>query len=184
MVDREPQPDAGRRLSIAELFVQPDDAVERALRRVKGTYRRRVLREQIASGGPVDERLLTASIPEETKARLGAQAPQLRSGEDLPDLDPDEIELARLTLTATVHQEVTSLRARPSGSAQAFLRMVDEYEEEIELPFEQVSGEIALDEVVELFVLAEPSPVLHGTFEVSSFIFPDIDAAFDAHRTD
>lgn len=48
-----------------------------------------------------------------------------RSGFDLPTLLPTEVEMARLRLAETGHQEVTSIRARRVGRRIAY-RIVDE----------------------------------------------------------
>jgi hypothetical protein len=67
---------------------------------------------------------------------LGRQNPQFRGGEDLPDLENGEVEIARLTLANSVHGEVTSLRAKlTKEDGKISLRMVDEYESEIKLPY-------------------------------------------------
>lgn len=169
-------------VEVASLFIEPDDDVERAVRRVKGTLRRRILREQLALGEQIPDWMMLHDLPPQMKDQLSSGAPHLRSGEDLPDLAPGEVEVARLTLTRTVHQEVTSLRAVPAGGGAATLRMVDEYEEEAELPFARIEGLLSLSEVVDLFVDAEPSPVGYGAFVVTSDFFDAIDDAFASHR--
>lgn len=79
------------------------------------------------------------------------------------------MEIARLSLTNSVHAEVTSLRARKDGKEIA-LRMVDEYETEIELPFDRVPKPMGDEEVFNLFKDAEPSPMNTGCeFEFQSF---------------
>lgn len=55
--------------------------------------------------------------------------PQLRSGADIPDFFETELEIARLRFAKTVHEEVTSLRARRVGSRIVY-RVVDELVEE------------------------------------------------------
>lgn len=54
---------------------------------------------------------------------------QIRSGEDLPDFLETEVEITRLRLGQTVHEEVTSIRARRVGSRIVY-RIVDELVEE------------------------------------------------------
>jgi len=51
--------------------------------------------------------------------------PHLRSGADLPALRTTEVEIACLRLAATIHEEVTSIRARRVGNRIAY-RVVDE----------------------------------------------------------
>jgi hypothetical protein len=95
----------------------------------------------------------------------------------LPDLEDGEVEIARLSLTNSVHGEVTSLRAKPDGDGVA-LRMVDEYETEIELPVDRLDKMPTDEEVLELFRKAEPSPMETGcAFEFQSFFHKGL-AAF------
>ena len=47
-------------------------------------------------------------------------------GEDLPDLEDGEVDIAPLSRTNSVHVEVTSLHAKLDGDG-VLLRMLDEY---------------------------------------------------------
>lgn len=180
-MDGEGTAGGGPGIPVSSLFLTPDDEVRTALRRIKGTHRRRAVEQQLAAGEQVETWMLLEDLPEPMRAVFGARAPELRSGEDLPDLEDGEVEIARLRLTRSIHQEVTSLRAAPAGEG-ATLRLVDEYEEEAELPFDRIDGELTIQQVVDLFVLADPSPVEFGPFEVMSDFFADLDRAFDGHR--
>jgi len=57
------------------------------------------------------------------------------NGFDLPTLLPTEVEIARLRLAETVHQEVTSIRARRVGRRIAY-RIVDEVLSDLGYRFE------------------------------------------------
>jgi hypothetical protein len=57
---------------------------------------------------------------------LGYSGPSVRSGEDLPPVQPNETEIARVWTPTTVHAEVTSVRARSDGRS-IFYMVVDEY---------------------------------------------------------
>jgi hypothetical protein len=134
---------------------------EQALRRIKGNFRLQFVRRSIAEDGldSVPSAWLDHDISEVLKNMLQAQHPQARGGEDLPDLNKDEVEIARLTLANSVHGEVTSLRARPESEGSGIaLRMVDEYGAEITLPAPHVPLPLTPEEIVSLFQAADPSP--------------------------
>jgi len=65
--------------------------------------------------------------------------PHLRSGIDLPRLGPTEVEIVRLRLAETIHEEVTSIRARRVGRRIAY-RIVDEVLSECGYVFEFTPG--------------------------------------------
>ncbi len=85
--------------------------------RVKGEVRRRRALELLDTGGPaaLEAWMLEEDIGPQAKFALGAIHPALRRGEDLPDLGPRDVEIARIAFTRTVHCEITSVRARPAG---------------------------------------------------------------------
>jgi hypothetical protein len=103
--------------------------------------------------------------------------PQARGGEDLPDLDEGEVEIARMRLVNSVHGEVTSLRARRYADTSAIaLRIVDEYETEFELPSSRVEAPLTAQEVLLVFRDAEPSPLETSCqVEFQSFYYPHLD---------
>src|SRR4030095_12149683 len=142
-----------------DYFKSAITAEEAMIRRIKGNYRRQFVSRAIQDEG-VD------SIPEPWKGHeisavlkgvLGKQHPRFRDGEDLPDLANGEVEIARLTLTNSVHGEVTSLRAkRIMERDKITLRMVDEYESEITLPYRIADMPLTSEQVVSLFRDASP----------------------------
>jgi hypothetical protein len=140
-------------------------AEEEIIRRIKGNYRRRFVSRAMRDEG-------TDSIPdlwknhefsEVLKNWLGRQNPQFRGGEDLPDLDNGEVEIARLTLANSVHGEVTSLRAKlTKQDGKISLRMVDEYESEIKLPYQLANMPLTSEQVIGLFRDADPTATKFG----------------------
>ena len=98
---------------------RPDYFIEQpvedsVIRRIKGNFRRAMVVRSISADGlaSVPKDWQAHDIPEELKNMLTSTAgPQARGGEDLPNLSDNEVEIARLTLTDSVHGEVTSLRA-------------------------------------------------------------------------
>ena len=104
--------------------------------------------------------------------------PRARGGEDLPDLDQGEVEIARLSLVNSVHGEVTSLRAkRDPGGPSILLSMVDEYDTEFELPKREVPAPLTAQEVLVMFRDAEPTPPETSCqIEFSSVFYPNLDS--------
>ncbi|MBK8907476.1 MAG: hypothetical protein IPM60_06145 [Rhodospirillales bacterium] len=78
--------------------------------------------------GPVDARFFAESLPEEQRVAIGSCHPWLMGGEYLPDLRPDEVEIARVVMKSTT-MDVVSIRARKAGRRIRY-SIVDEYEEE------------------------------------------------------
>lgn len=168
-----------RGLPALEILEEPSDPVERDVRRIKGTFRRIRTREILESGSTPAPEMMAHELTEHLKAQLQLQVgSQARGGEDLPDLLDGEVEVARITYTQTVHGEVVSLRAIRSGDDRLALRLVDEYETEFTLPFDEVSDTITADQVVTLFRSAEPSPTEVAAFSVLSDVIPDLATAF------
>src|SRR5438552_4464465 len=140
-------------------------AEEEIVRRIKGNYRRQFVSRamQDEGVGSVPDAWKDHDISEVLKGVLGQQNPRFRGGEDLPDLEEGEVEIARLSLTNSVHGEVTSLRGkRSAGSGTISLRMVDEYESEITLPYQIADMPLTSEQVISLFRDGDPSPTNFG----------------------
>jgi hypothetical protein len=174
-----------------DYFKPAATAEEEILRRIRGNYRRdfvshakqpriqnKVLAFLMHAEGVDPEEWKGHNISEVLKGVLGQQNPRFRGGEDLPDLEKGEVEIARLTL-ASVHGEVTSLRVkRAKKGDKIFLRMVDEYESEITLPYQLADMPLTSEQVICLFRDADPSPTKFGCeFEFQSFFHPDLNDA-------
>ena len=157
---------------------------EKILRRIKGNYRRHFVSFAMFDEGvdSVPAAWKAHDISEVLKGMLGRQNPSFRGGEDLPDLEEGEAEIARLTLTNSVHGEVTSLRARQTKeSGKISLRMVDEYGSEITLPYELADTPLTSEQVVCLFRDAEPSPMNFGCeIDFQSFFHLDLNEIANA----
>lgn len=161
-----------------DYFAPASSPEEEALRRIKGNYRRFFIQRAIREDGfeSIPPAWLQHNLSEALKEVLGRQAPNARGGEDLPDLEEGEVEVARLTLANAVHGEVTSLRARrdPEGPG-ILLRLSDEYETHYELPFGTVDGPLTPAQILELFRDSEPSPAETSCeIELQSFFHPEI----------
>lgn len=162
-----------------DFFKPPATPEEAILRRIKGNHRRFFIYRAIREDGleSIPPAWLDHDLSEVLKNLLGARNPAFRGGEDLPDLDDGEVEIARLTLTNAVHGEVTSLRARPDGEGGILLRMVDEYDTAFELPRERIDAAPSAGEIVAIFRDAVPSPMeTTCEIELQSWFYPDLDS--------
>ena len=161
-----------------DYFAPVTDPVEACLRQVKGNYRRQFLSAAIEGEGlesvplPWREHELSPLF----KEVLQRQDPRARGGEDLPDLDENEVEIARLTLADSVHGEVASLRARKEPAATMIqLRLVDDCGEEIEIPCEQSPAALSAEQVSECFRQSDPCQTeTDCEIEFQSFFYQDL----------
>lgn len=80
---------------------------------------------------------------------FGSSPAAMGSGMDLPDLLPNEVEIARLTYTQTVHCEVTSVRAQRWGH-RILYRIVDEYGATFDCSPDRSSEPLSLGELIAL----------------------------------
>lgn len=118
------------------------------LRDVKGTERRRLIRQHWENGTleQLPEALLLSELSPELRAFLGRVHPALMGGEYLPEYDPAETEIARLELRSTT-SDVVSIRAFPLGDEIGY-RIVDEYGEKFELERESSARPFSLRELI------------------------------------
>ena len=154
------------------------DPMTTLVQRIKGEYRRAMVELGVTSGhaNEVPEIFLEHELPEGLKSFFQAQHPQMRGGEDLPDLAPGEVEVARLVLLNSVHGEVTSLRARRLPNGRIGYALVDEYDTIFELPITASDGPLTDEQVLAQFRDVDPSPMDTGcTFGFRSLFHPDLD---------
>lgn len=141
-------------------YFAPSSSLEEAvIRRIKGDHRKVFVTEAIRQDGldSIPPQWTAHNLDELFKTMLMSQNPRNRGGEDLPDLDEGEVEVARVSLANSVHGEVTSLRARRAGG-RIQLRLVDEYESEFELPQTEIAAPFSAEELLEFFAACEPCP--------------------------
>ena len=104
-----------------------DDYHAIAAARVKGALRRQAA-GRLADEGLYDPLICAENLPEEHRIAVGRVHPMFMGGEYLPDLLPNEVEIARATLKSTT-MDVISVRARPTRQ-RIIYRIVDEYYDE------------------------------------------------------
>jgi hypothetical protein len=136
-----------------------------ALAKIKGTARRGAALRSLVEGSPSPpEDLLAPSLPEDIRAQLGALHPAFMGGEYLPDLEADEVEIARLDL-ASVLADVIAVLARRVGTDIDY-RVVDEYGTDYVCAPERSQEPLTLGELVGL---------------LDQTVQPDVDAAAAAY---
>lgn len=158
-------------------FQKLSNPIDQTLIQIKGNFRRHFVGEEISKGGKdsIPPAWLNHNLSETLKGFLQGQHPQARGGEDLPDLEEGEIEIARVTLANTVHREVASLRAQ-NTKPKIKISIFDEYEGYIELPYDEIENSLDSEEIVDLFIDCEPTQVGDEQLEYhfQSFFYNDL----------
>jgi len=162
-----------------DYFAPPEMTEVGILMRIKGNYRRYFVACEIRDNGldSVPEEWRQESLTEPFKALLGSRNPSYRGGEDLPDLEPGEVEIARVQMVTSVHGEVTSLRARRVGEHIA-LRLVDEWGTDFTLPETVIERPFTAAKLAWFLSECDPSPLESSCqLGVDSWFYPKLQAA-------
>ena len=122
---------------------EPETAM---LSRIKGAERRNLVRLFGTEGVPPE--VSAESLSEEDREASGSIHPSLMGGEYLPDLEPDEVEVARYELES-VTADVISLRARWERGKIRY-EMVDEYEEKYDISPKSSAKPLTFKKLVQL----------------------------------
>ena len=122
---------------------------------IKGAERKALYERLLKEGdsGACDELLTLSSLTVEQRRRANVH-PAFMGGEYLPDCDPNEVEIARITIASTT-QDVTCVYAKRVAGGIDY-RVVDEYEG-MTLDDETESRTLepmALSELVQFFMTA------------------------------
>jgi hypothetical protein len=125
---------AGKPVPATSMAYRPHDYFGRQdqqtalLTQVKGTVRRKALREALEAGdiSTVPEAIKSAALSDTTRQLIGSLHPSYMSGEYLPKGSARELEIARIHIKSTTG-DVTSVYARLVGRRIVY-RVVDEYE--------------------------------------------------------
>ncbi len=128
------------------------DPLAAILRNVKGTNRRRMIRDFWENGQfeELEEGLLGDELSDDTRHILGLVHPSFMGGEYLPDCLPFETEIARIELESTT-ADVISIRARPiDGGKRIGYRIVDEYDTDFFIRPEESTQPLSLEELIGL----------------------------------
>jgi hypothetical protein len=134
-----------------QCYWSDDSILALLLRDVKGTQRRRMIRDYWNQGRleELHDELLKGSLSEESRVQLGRIHPSFMGGEYLPDCDACEIEIARIELQSTT-RDVISIRAKRESAGVRYF-VVDEYEGEFQysLQRETSPAPLTLEELIE-----------------------------------
>ena len=97
------------------------------LARIKGAERKAALKQLIDSGklDQIPGFLAQSALSDADRKELGGLHPAFMGGEYLPDMTPDEVQIARITIASTT-RDVTCVYAR-RGKHRTYYRVVDEY---------------------------------------------------------
>lgn len=119
---------------------------------INGEHRRRDVEQRLDAGDfdPVvwGEWLTEGSLDPETRSMFSSVHPGMMSGEYLPPMGQEDIEIARVVL-ASVTGDVISIRARRNGDGISYL-VVDEYETEYQLTRDHSDRPLTLGELIDL----------------------------------
>jgi hypothetical protein len=122
--------------------------LEIALRNVKGSHRRALIRDHFAKGelDQLPDYLLRESLEDETRTVWDRIHPTFMGGEYLTGYHRNEVEIARIELNSTTH-DVMSLIARPSSSRIKY-SLSDEYQTDYHLPQQTSSRPFSLRQLI------------------------------------
>ena len=97
------------------------------LSRIKGAQRKEALKALLDSGrlDDIPDFLAKSALSEEERRAIGRIHPMFMGGEYLPDMDEQEVEIARISIHSTT-SDVTSVYARRTPQGIAY-RVVDEW---------------------------------------------------------
>ena len=109
-------------------YFWPHGLKPHALSSIKGANRRALIAKVLAEDPDayVPPVMLKSALPEPLRTFLGRQHPSHMGGEYLPDMELQEVEVARITIASTT-QDVTCVYALSRGRSIE-LRVVDEYD--------------------------------------------------------
>jgi len=124
-------PDIDYTFRPASYWRNDDDELTELLKNIKGTNRRRMIRDFFDAGhiAELEPVLRQESLSDDQRRSLGRIHPSFMGGEYLPDYLAAEVEIARIGFASTL-ADVISIRARRGIGPRARVRyrIVDEYE--------------------------------------------------------
>ena len=123
---------------------------EQLLTRIQGQARRDITRQILAEDGVAGlDAIITGEIlADEDRRDWGLLHPHCMGGEYLPQLDVEDIEIARISLASTTSDQI-SIRASRAGETIRY-SVCDEYDTEFELAFAESEQALTLGELIAL----------------------------------
>lgn len=149
-------PDTLRWFGFTPDSYSPDISPEYSLAgRVRGTWRRLGIQNACDQGKieSLSPRVFEETLPlEEIEAMEKGDKPNHVSGERLPVLEPDEVEIARIICWALSKAPVIALYARPLEEGPGYhLRIVSEFSTRIQDYPATIPGPLSLGALIDLF---------------------------------
>ena len=123
---------------------------EQLLSRIQGESRRTIARNVLAEEGfaGLNAFLARETLDDEDRRDWGLVHPQCMGGEYLPQLDVEDVEIARISLASTTGDQI-SIRASHAGEKIRY-EVCDEYEWTYELAFTESEQPLTLAELIAL----------------------------------
>ena len=123
---------------------------EQLLTRISGQVRRDIVRQLLAEDGNAGLDALAANedIGNEDRREWGLVHPHCLGGEYLPQLELEDVEIARISLASTTSDQI-SIRASHAGEKIRY-SVCDEYDTEYNLAFSSSEQPLSLGELIQL----------------------------------
>jgi hypothetical protein len=123
---------------------------EQLLSRIQGESRRTIARNILAKEGfaGLSEFLARETLDDEDRRNWGLVHPHCMGGEYLPQLDVEDVEIARISLASATGDQI-SIRASNAGDEIRY-SVCDEYETEYDLAFTNSEQPLSLGELIRL----------------------------------
>ena len=123
---------------------------EQLLSRIQGESRRTIAREILAEEGfaGLNEFLARETLDDEERRAWGLMHPHCMGGEYLPQLDVEDVEIARISLASTTSDQI-SIRASYVGKKIRY-DVCDEYDTEFNLALSSSEQPLSLGELIQL----------------------------------
>ena len=123
---------------------------EQLLSRIQGESRRTIARNILAEEGftGLNEFLARKTLDDEERRGWGLVHPHCMGGEYLPQLDVEDVEIARISLASTTSDQI-SIRASYAGKKIRY-DVCDEYDSTYELAFTNSEQPLTLGELIAL----------------------------------
>jgi len=123
---------------------------EQLLTRIQGQARRDITRQILAEDGVagLDAIITGETLADEDRRDWGLLHPHCMGGEYLPQLDVEDIEIARISLASTTSDQI-SIRASRAGETIRY-SVCDEYDTEFELAIAESEQPLTLGELIAL----------------------------------
>jgi hypothetical protein len=117
-------------------YFEPDtNPLHWLLSKVTGVQRRKLIEDAFRKGKVIPPEILEGTISDELRSWISSIHPSFMGGEYLPEVEENQVEIARIILNSTT-TDVISVRAR-FEDGYYYYSVVDEYQEEFLVPVDK-----------------------------------------------